>query len=1859
MWPVLLLLFAAGLVRAIPPDDTYGMWGWVSGTSLPNAPSVYVTSGDLTRYDAANSPGARAKPAYYRYHAFPTGFQLFAYGGYGYDTAGTLGLLNDLIAYDPGLGQWAHLSGNDPASGTADVLPSILPLAPGGRMGAGLAYNEHTDELYLFGGTGFSCSSPDYLACTPNLHNSMMKTPRTPIAWSYVSGSVMPNAAPPSGLPTARAGAVACSFPASVNWGIYIFGGYGLQAGTGLGPMATNDLWMYFPIGNAWYTSGVGATALSTGTAYDTYSVLAVPGSRYDYSVYLNPATGTQFFYGGTYITGTHWADLWEYDPSIGPFIPSTFINTGLWRQRAPAAPSPVPGVPGSPGLLPYATTYPLGTYGTQVPPERFFAPIAVDPTSSSLYMFGGMHGSFGSPTYLGGFWQFDLGADLWRRLEGDVAPGPAVYGPLGVHAEGYHPGGEVGIAGYLSDPGGSSPDELFVFFGYRNPYSNDDWSYLVPPFLCYGVPPNSSVCSGHGECVAEDDCVCSGGYVAGDCSVYFECYGKNLTDPTICSNHGDCIAQDDCDCDAGYSGPECGEWLCTGFPNAHPNVCSGHGVCVDIDTCVCEPLYSGPDCEDWDCCGVHHASPGTCYGNGFCIAHDTCGCTGGWSGPCCNATACFGVPWMDALACSGNGVCTGPDTCVCDAPYYGSNCALWDCYGVASSEPDVCNTHGVCVGPDDCDCYAGYSGATYMIHLFGGTVGVPTVSTSAHSLWPYATPVPVVAPDIYVVGVDPSLGWRLRPAVPVVGFNRVVNLMSGATAADLKAADTWAVGFLGFASLEGNGYGYNGGPMLKRVGTDCLAVDWAGTMLHNFGTLATCDGVVFVQDVYSTTIYARTAGAPLVAQVPQTGLLTPAFDGNYGFEYPSSIPFGIFVSLKKDLAAFFRNITLSSVVEFFDTDDVDSDEGGICSNWFCDGLQHTDGSVCSGHGTCIAPETCACDHGYYETYCSNWGCPGLPCVQVGDCETVPHADPGTCFGNGVCVSPYVCSCDPQAGPVWVSSFWGNDCGTCQGKTPTLYWDDIGSNLLQTWDGDSDWYHSPHTVDDLYTPLLVWNQASHTLTSILGGTATVGTTAAFNPVFGPHVHDERQWTVGAKVDHVTITEFTAPPTSANIGHLRFLVAERWFDVVITTIANAALTTVHVSMKFVPSLSGCTPPTGVVLMVADYDPSNPDSSSIIGELEAVLNNFWFMAASYGVNGDTRQDIYVNGELDIVCVQSGSTRLGSLTIPLQPVEVEVETSSVTNIGEAQMHYFYAANRTYGIQEVIDAESAMVSTGGMLLAPYTCYGKPCSEDCVCSGNGLCLWQDHCACFENYIGDECETLDIHSCFGYEANDNRTCSAHGDCTAHDVCECDIGYEGHDCSQYIECDRDCGSHGYCIEDHQFWAHGLERCDCDEGWSGRWCQQYVNCNLTYGIDDTCFHWLPTVAYPLREGAGETYTSVYWRNIAPPPPPDIDNLGVGPYGVYINAPPTGGGVFDLVTISTTPGDRFGVSFWVSGVAWGCGMSGHFTFGGSLGVGTDVRYWNSPCEGLRIEVGNAVYVVGPHTPVPVNVIIAGFVGSPQAQVYVNGLLVAPAAPPAAPILVAGGILSITDINAIYNVTNVAYWQIPFEAASVAAVYSAGPNAHIFDALYTLGTSPTCFGLLCDDPSVCNGRGACVANDVCECCPGFQGELGQCEEFAEGCPACLNCTLECGDHGQCATRPDYAEVCDCSDGWGGEFCDIPPCPDGCANGTCVPGGCLCDEGWFTKNCSVRECANGTIFDEALWACRLPVCFGLRADQTGVCGWRYVRPCIECMSGCVGGFSRGRCVDDDVCLCFCAWKGEDCSVAMDYVELAECMPES
>eukprot|EP00930_Biecheleria_cincta_P055551 TRINITY_DN4186_c0_g1_i1.p1 TRINITY_DN4186_c0_g1~~TRINITY_DN4186_c0_g1_i1.p1 ORF type:complete len:819 (+),score=139.95 TRINITY_DN4186_c0_g1_i1:354-2459(+) len=98
---------------------------------------------------------------------------------------------------------------------------------------------------------------------------------------------------------------------------------------------------------------------------------------------------------------------------------------------------------------------------------------------------------------------------------------------------------------------------------------------------------------------------------------------------------------------------------------------------------------------------------------------------------------------------------------------------------------------------------------------------------------------------------------------------------------------------------------------------------------------------------------------------------------------------------------------------------------------------------------------------------------------------------------------------------------------------------------------------------------------------------------------------------------------------------------------------------------------------------------------------------------------------------------------------------------------------------------------------------------------------------------------------------------------------------------------------------------------------------------------------------------------------------------------------------------------------------------------------------------------------------------------------------------------------------------------------------------------------------PTVPKSR--CTENcDKAPAGPGASGLLDGVPPLEPG-----KCIDDCNGHGSCSMG-----TCKCSDGWGGDSCDVQTCPDNCnGRGSCVEGTCACDTAFYGPACENARC--------------------------------------------------------------------------------------
>ncbi len=231
-------------------------WKWVNGSSSANTKGVYGTLGSPS---AANVPGARTGAV-----SWTDGSgNLWLFGGYGYDGAGSQYFLNDLWTYSPTTNEWTWVSGSSTVSNLAPGATCLSGIygtqgtaaaanVPGGRASAN-TWIDTNGNLWLFGGLGCDASG------TQGSLNDLWEFSATSKTWTWQSGSNSVGAPQggtggPSGVYGTEGTAAAANTPGgrdqAVSWtdpsgNFWLFGGNGLDSAGASGLL--NDLWSYTP----------------------------------------------------------------------------------------------------------------------------------------------------------------------------------------------------------------------------------------------------------------------------------------------------------------------------------------------------------------------------------------------------------------------------------------------------------------------------------------------------------------------------------------------------------------------------------------------------------------------------------------------------------------------------------------------------------------------------------------------------------------------------------------------------------------------------------------------------------------------------------------------------------------------------------------------------------------------------------------------------------------------------------------------------------------------------------------------------------------------------------------------------------------------------------------------------------------------------------------------------------------------------------------------------------------------------------------------------------------------------------------------------------------------------------------------------------------------------------------------------------------------------------------------------------------------------------------------------------------------------------------------------------------------------
>ncbi|HTT04060.1 MAG TPA: kelch repeat-containing protein [Steroidobacteraceae bacterium] len=288
-----------------------GQWTWVSGGTGSDAGGVY---GVLGATSSGTTPGARYAASAW----IDASGSLWLFGGYGVDSNGHVGELDDLWKFSPVSGDWTWVGGGDAGNASGVYGTQGAPAAsntPGARQ-ASSAWTDAAGNLWLFGGYGYDSNG------NVGELNDLWQYNQASGQWMWVSGVQAFGASGLYGAQgTAAVGNVPGARQAASTWSdsagnLWLFGGYGYDAAGELGTL--NDLWQYSSASGQW-TWVSGASKFNADGLYGSQgiaSVSTVPGARQAASAWTEASSGNLWLFGGVGYGSTgngYLNDLWQF----------------------------------------------------------------------------------------------------------------------------------------------------------------------------------------------------------------------------------------------------------------------------------------------------------------------------------------------------------------------------------------------------------------------------------------------------------------------------------------------------------------------------------------------------------------------------------------------------------------------------------------------------------------------------------------------------------------------------------------------------------------------------------------------------------------------------------------------------------------------------------------------------------------------------------------------------------------------------------------------------------------------------------------------------------------------------------------------------------------------------------------------------------------------------------------------------------------------------------------------------------------------------------------------------------------------------------------------------------------------------------------------------------------------------------------------------------------------------------------------------------------------------------------------------------------------------------------------------------
>jgi hypothetical protein len=311
-------------------------WTWIGGSDLVYQSGTYGTKGAAS---SSNWPGARGDPLTW----VDAGGTFWLFGGFGFDSTGTRGYLNDLWKYSGG--EWTWVSGSQLVnqSGSYGTLGTAnASNVPGGRYYSS-AWLGKDGSFWLYGGAGLdSTGQVGYMSDLWKYSGGEWTWVAGPTLWGQNAVYGTQGAAGAGNTPGDRHGEATWTDKSGNLW---LFGGLNPNTGAFL-----NDIWRF---SNGQWTWEAGSSSGDQQGVYGTQGVPAAgntPGGRLS-PVAWQDVSGNVWVFAGFGLDSTgqtfnYLSDLWKYSGGEWTWMggPMLAAQPPVFGTQGVPAPNNVPG---------------------------------------------------------------------------------------------------------------------------------------------------------------------------------------------------------------------------------------------------------------------------------------------------------------------------------------------------------------------------------------------------------------------------------------------------------------------------------------------------------------------------------------------------------------------------------------------------------------------------------------------------------------------------------------------------------------------------------------------------------------------------------------------------------------------------------------------------------------------------------------------------------------------------------------------------------------------------------------------------------------------------------------------------------------------------------------------------------------------------------------------------------------------------------------------------------------------------------------------------------------------------------------------------------------------------------------------------------------------------------------------------------------------------------------------------------------------------------------------------------------------------------------------------------------------------